>query len=902
MPISWSIRHYLIILVLSMGLPLVALLVHSLQSNYEAALQEAVEDIYREAELVSADTRRMLRGAEDFLQALALRPNVARLDSTQCDPVLADIKQLFADYANVGVLDRTGQMVCSAVNAPGRKLPTFGDFQWFLEAKAHNGFHISTIHVGKVSNKWVTTFSVAIRDKSGEFDGLVGYSFDLAANPLLFSRQNRLPEESSLTLVDARGHVVMRSPGSAEVIGSPHSLASELKNLNLSEAQGRILDAGESRRLVTYIPIEGTEWAVIADRHAAAVLDNLWLQANRQYLAAVVLVMFGTALAAWVASHIVRPIASIARTAAQVARGDASGRVAHQGPRELVHVASQFNHMLDVRLREERRYHDLFESASDGIVVVDSEGNMMLTNRRACDIFGYEPGALDGRPLSMLVPVSKRSIHAEAVREFFAHPVQHGSGRVVTGLRRDNSEFPCDISLSPLSTPDGTVVSAFVRDLSEWTRLEEQLAFMSRHDTLTGLPNRSLLADRLGLATARAQRGGSQVAVIAVDLDKFAHINDFHGLEVGDKVLKACADILRSSVREFETVVRAGSDEFIVLLEGADAAMVADRFVNSVRAGFAGPLMTETGVRISASFGIALFPCEGGTGELLKNADLALADARAQGGGTCRYFDRAMDAAARRRAQLHAYLHGALERGEFTLAYQPQVETATAHIVGVEALLRWSCPALGEVSPAEFIPLTETSGMIDDIGAWVLSSACAQAAKWSAQGARDINVAVNLSARQFRDRGNLLECVKSALDDSGIAPCRLELEITESMLMDAPQFAVETLHALKALGIRISIDDFGTGYSSLSYLRRFPVHALKVDQSFVRDLVQHRDDREIVGAIISLAHSLNLDVVAEGVETEEQRSFLKEKNCSLCQGYLFSRPVEPHLIAELLKT
>lgn len=902
MPVSWSIRHYLIILVLSMGLPLVALLVHSMQGNYEAALRDALQDGQRRAELVAADTKRMLRGTEDFLQALANRRDVQKLDGSNCDPVLADIKQLFSDFANVGVLDKSGQMICSALMVPGRKLPSFSDFPWFQEASAHNGFHISSIHVGKVSGKWVTTFSAAIKDRQGAFNGLVGYSFDLDANPLLFSQRRESSADGSLTLIDEQGHVVMLSPESPEAIGSPHSLKDRLQDVRASRQPRTVVDGSGDRHLVAYVPVEGTRWAAVSDQPASSVLDNLWLRANRQYMAAVALVLMGTALAAWVASHIIRPIQSIARTAARVASGDATGRAERQGPREIAHVANQFNQMLDIRLRAERRYHDLFESASDGIVVVVSTGTIMLTNRRACEIFGYPPGALDGTPLHNLIPLEKRAAHDKFMDDYFAQPEQRGTARLVTGLRMDGSEFPCDITLSPMLTPEGTIVSAFVRDLSEWSRLEEQLAFLARHDSLTGLPNRSLLADRLGLAAARAQRNLTQIAVVAVDLDSFARVNDFHGLESGDRVLKACSDVLRSSVREFETVVRAGSDEFIAVLESKDAAICAAQFIERVCLGFSTSVMAETGVHVTASFGIALFPCEGGASELLKNADLALAEARTGGGNHYRFFDRGMDAAARRRSELHVNLHGALDRGEFHLAYQPQVETASGRIVAVEALLRWRSPVLGEVSPAEFIPLAEASGQIDEIGAWVVLNACKQATAWTALGLRPIGMAVNLSARQFRNRDDLLKCVTAALEESGLNPARLELEITESMLMDAPQSAVETLHALRGLGIRISIDDFGTGYSSLSYLRRFPVHALKVDQSFVRDLVSHRDDREIVGAVISLAHSLSLEVIAEGVETEAQLDFLKEKNCSLCQGYLFSRPVAASAIAVLLNS
>ena len=899
MPASWSIRHYLIALVLALALPLVGLLAYSLNDNYQQALEQAKASNHRLSELIAADTARFIQESRGFLEGLAQRPRIRQHDPHDCDPLLAEIKQLFPRFANLAVTDRTGQIVCSARASLGARLPSVSAMQWFDEVRAANRFVVGKPHLGPISKKWVVVLTQPFHDADGHFDGLIGYSLDLAGyRPLAESTE--LPPGLHVHLIDSQGVVLSGIRIDPREIGQPFADRRALDAVH--SVNSAIVGEKERQRLVARAAIAGTDWQVIATRPAEAVLGGLWLRANRQYLGAAFLILLGSLAASYVAHRIVRPVRRIASTARRVADGQLAERAAAEGPREIVAVAEQFNRMLDVRQKTEAQYRNLLESASDGIIVIDERGAIVLANEQADAMFGYERGELLGKPLELLIPHDKRAEHMDWVAAYLKHPVRRQLGRLLRGQRKNGHVFPCDIGLSPLQTEDGLLVSAIVHDLSERVEFQQQLAHLAQHDALTGLPNRSLLLDRLTQAAVRVERNAGQIAVLQLDIDGFGALNDFYGTTTADAILKSCATRLCAHLRDTDTVVRSGSDEFIVVIEDAAAENAALRFIDRLHNEFVRPLPIDERepVRIRLSGGVALhLSADADIEALLKNADLATIQAKRDGGDAVRFFEADMDARASQRIKLLSHLHNALERNELFLHYQPQVELGGARIVGVEALLRWRNPELGLVSPAQFIPLAEESGLIDAIGDWVLRQACAQGAQWRRAGLPPLVIAVNLSTRQFR-QSRLVERIEDILRDSGLPAQHLELEITEGMLMQNPELATATLHALHRLGVRISIDDFGTGYSSLSYLKRFPVHALKIDQSFVRDLPGNTDDIAIVTAIVSLATSLRLGVIAEGIETAEQHAFLLGLNCPLGQGYLFSRPVAPEEIAAKL--
>ncbi len=420
----------------------------------------------------------------------------------------------------------------------------------------------------------------------------------------------------------------------------------------------------------------------------------------------------------------------------------------------------------------------------------------------------------------------------------------------------------------------------------------EKLQHAATHDGLTGLPNRSLLADRLQQALAQAQRQQSQFAVALVDLDRFKSINDSLGHLAGDEMLCQVAHRLQMHLRRSDTLARMGGDEFVLILQDVDQRSDAERVLAKVQQEIVRP-MTVGGVEVqmSASIGVALCPADGREASvLLKHADAAMYHAKHAGRNTVQFFSAGMASFAREQFELESGLRKALDDGEFVLHYQPKVDVQSGRIDGAEALIRWQHPTRGLVPPAAFIPIAEENGMIVRIGAWVLREACRQLRRWHDAGFTRLRMSVNVSAEQFQ-QASLIPSVEAALREAGVKPELLELELTESSVMRDVERSSRILDQLVRLGVRVSVDDFGTGYSSLSYLRRLPLHRLKIDRSFIRDVETSRDDAEIVRAIVSMAHSLRLDVTAEGVETSGQLEFVRELGCAQYQGFLCSAPL-----------
>jgi diguanylate cyclase (GGDEF)-like protein len=439
-----------------------------------------------------------------------------------------------------------------------------------------------------------------------------------------------------------------------------------------------------------------------------------------------------------------------------------------------------------------------------------------------------------------------------------------------------------------------------ISQLYESKRLERYLAY---HDSLTNLPNRHLLYDRLQQAVAHAKRSGQQVALLFLDLDGFKRINDTLGHGTGDQLLKAVASRLRTSVREVDTIARLGGDEFTIVLVDLHDVQDAARVARKILAVMAAPYnVNEHEVFVTASIVISIYPNDGSDIEgLIRKADIAMYRAKGHGKNTFQIYNLSMDAKFYEHLTLENSLRRAIENNELTVYYQPQVMTTTGEIIGLEALVRWQHPEFGLVPPDEFIPLAEETGMIVEIDGWVLGNACRQLRLWHEMGHQNLRISVNLSARQFRENG-LPELVRDMLTESGLQAEYLCLEITESNVMQNVDNTIRILHQLKAMGVQLSIDDFGTGYSSLNYLKRFPIDILKIDRSFVKGIPIDRDDTAISTAIVVLAKSMQLRVVAEGVENEEQAGFLHSLDCHEMQGFLFSKPVRPESISNLLQS
>ncbi|RTZ76743.1 MAG: hypothetical protein DSZ02_00530 [Gammaproteobacteria bacterium] len=540
----------------------------------------------------------------------------------------------------------------------------------------------------------------------------------------------------------------------------------------------------------------------------------------------------------------------------------------------------------------------VFDATTEGIILTDAEGRIRTVNPAFSRITGYEPEEVLGKPASIFDPDSDSEV-IDGIREALEQH-QRWSGEI-TEYRKDGSWYHEWISITTLhdekGNPSGYVI--IFSDITQHKADQARILYQANYDLLTGLPNRTLLMDRLhqGLLAARRQQGG--LAVLFIDLDRFKAVNDLYGHGIGDELLQQVADRLKGAVRETDTIARFGGDEFVVLLQniegGEEAALVANKIIELVSQPFD---LSSRRVTIGASIGITLYPNDISMGAsvddsgslLLSNADMAMYQAKARGRNHFQFFEQRMQEEIKLNLSLEQDMRHALANGELQVYYQPIHQASSGRIVGVEALLRWHHPERGMISPASFIPLAEETGLIYEIGNWVFHEACRQVKAWHDEAALHIGLSVNLSARQ-RDRGFGPESLQRLLDETGLDARYLTLEITENLLLEESDVVLEWLHGLKATGVSLSVDDFGTGYSSLSYLKQFPVDSLKVDQSFVRGLPEDKDDASLVKAIIAMAGSLGLGVVAEGVETEAQREFLLGLGCTYMQGYRFDPPL-----------
>jgi len=556
---------------------------------------------------------------------------------------------------------------------------------------------------------------------------------------------------------------------------------------------------------------------------------------------------------------------------------------------------------------EKENLRIVVDHALDAILTANADGYVESFNGAAERMFALRHGEALGQSITLLFP--GMDIRSMAIGKC---PTEEGRGTEAVGRRSDGSLFPVEFSYSQAMRGEALKHILILRDISERKEAQETLTFLANYDSLTGLPNRNLFHERLAQAIARAERNQKLVALMFLDLDRFKNINDTLGHAKGDELLKAVSARLKGVLRRDDTISRygqdgddeeallsrLGGDEFTVILEGIshvnDAAAAAQKIISALSQpfGLGGHL-----VYTSASIGITIFPFDDHDIDgMIKNADLAMYRSKETGRNNFHFYTEDMNVSTHERLTMESHLRQALALNQFLLHYQPKAELGSGKIIGVEALIRWQHPELGLVSPLNFISILEETGLILDVGNWVLRTACLQMRAWQDAGLPPLTLAVNLSARQFRQT-DIAEQIGSALHAADLPPTLLEVEITESLLMEHTQASAATLSDLNRHGIGIAIDDFGTGYSSLAYLKRFPLTTLKIDRSFVQDVATSEHDAAIASAITALAHGLHLTVVAEGVETEEQREFLQKLGCHQMQGYLLARPLPPEEFA-----
>ncbi len=550
---------------------------------------------------------------------------------------------------------------------------------------------------------------------------------------------------------------------------------------------------------------------------------------------------------------------------------------------------------MDDRRRTEAQMIKLssaLENTADSVFITDSHGVIEYVNPAFTVTTGYTREELLGQ-----TPRVVRS--GKHTPQFYAQLWKRiRAGRdfrdILINRRKDGSLYYEEKTITPLRNQRGQITH-FVstgKDITERMQTQERLHYLAHHDVLTELPNRSLFMDRLTHAIDSKRRDGGKLAVLFMDLDRFKNVNDTLGHEAGDLLLQSAAERLLGCVRAADTVARLGGDEFTLLIEVAEDQQRVQAVAQKVLAALADPIVVYGHeLFVTASIGISTYPDDGqDASELLKHADTAMYKAKENGRDGYHFYAEGMSSRAATRLALEANLRRALDREEFVLFYQPQLDIRTGRVVAAEALIRWERPDQGMVPPDDFIPLLEDTGLIVPVGEWVLKTACAQARQWQRAAGVDLRIAVNLSARQFADV-KLAGRIEQILQETGCAPALLDLEITESIIMQQADAAVAVMQRLRGLGVRVAIDDFGTGYSSLSYLKQFPIHTLKVDRSFIRDITSDPDDAAIVQSVVAMAHALKLDVVAEGVETDLQEAFLRDCDCDTVQGYLYAEPM-----------
>ncbi|HSI21613.1 MAG TPA: EAL domain-containing protein [Methylophilaceae bacterium] len=556
--------------------------------------------------------------------------------------------------------------------------------------------------------------------------------------------------------------------------------------------------------------------------------------------------------------------------------------------------------------KEKARAEIALNSIGDAVICTDTFGNIDYLNVAAENMTGWSRAEANGLPIGKVFQIINgvtRESDQNPVELVLQYDKPKGLNADTVLIRRDGSEVAIEDSVSPIHDWDGKLTGAVVvfHDVTQAVAITKKMVHLAHHDFLTDLPNRLLLNDRITQAITLAKRSVTQLAVLFLDLDNFKHINDSLGHETGDKLLQSVTQRLLACVRSSDTVSRQGGDEFVILLTdgkyGEDAALTADKILAELALPHR---LDQNELHITTSIGISVYPEDGQDAEtLIKNADTAMYHAKEKGRNNYQFFSSEMNTRAVARQIIEAHLRFALEKGEFLLHYQPKVNLDTGMITGAEALLRWKHAEWGMIPPEKFVSIAEDCGLIVPIGRWVMREACMQARQWMDAGLMPGSVAVNISALEFR-KTNFAAGVRDILIDTGLDADALQLEITESVLMRDAESSTAILKDLKSLGVGLAVDDFGTGYTSLGYLQRFPIDVLKIDRSFVHDIGSTAHDGAIVGAVIGMGNHLSLQVVAEGVENQEQLAFLKGNHCAEGQGYVFSRPVVASQFAKLL--
>ncbi len=874
----------LVFAVVVFNLGLIAFVLWALQQSrlqYEDQTRVTTANLAR---LMEHDITASIRVIDQALQAVA--SEAARTSSAPGVPssalleVLIEQKlQRLPELDGLRVADAQGWLTHgTGVRSAGRLNIADRDYFTQLQARPYAGLVIGKPVQGRLSGKWVLNLARAIQQRDGGFAGVVQGSVPLT----LFIEQFiplQVGSSGSFTLFDEDFRLVVRQPlpgDLSQVVGRPFGSEAlrALVRSGRTEATYKARSIVDNiERISSYRQVQGTSYHLVI---GLAEEDYLAAWRDEAYKAAAMVLLF--LLVSVVFAFFIH------RT--------------WRSQYAAVGALEQAYRTLDA---EKQLNQTIIRSSPFAIYTRDRRGFVTAWNPAAEKLFGWRAEQIVGKPL-LSVPPGKERETAE-----LRDRVLGGENIIDFEVRRqkqDGTLFDLSTTLAPLRDASGEVTGylAIAADITARKAAEEQIEFLAYRDVLTGLPNRQLLLDRFGQATAHAERTRSKVALLFLDLDNFKTINDSLGHAVGDALLQEIAHRLGECVRETDTISRQGGDEFLIVLPDLAGTEAIPPLLLKIRERLQASFLVDGHeLTTSASIGVALYPDDGRDFDtLLKKADTAMYRAKDAGRNHYRFFDEQMNVEAVEHLHLKSGLRRALAAGEFELHYQPQFELASGRVIGVEALIRWRHPEDGLISPTRFIPVAEDSGLIVPIGEWVIQEACRQAVAWRSAGLPPLIMAVNLSAVQFR-RGDVEQTIARALQVTGFDPKLLELELTESILIHDTESVLSSVRQLKQLGVKLSIDDFGTGYSSLSYLKRFDVDKLKIDQSFIRDLASDPDDAAIVRAIVQMAGSLNLRTLAEGVEDAATLALLREFACDEAQGYHLARPMQAQALVDFVR-
>lgn len=917
---TWPIRTHLLLLVFAVAAPLIGVVGSYIYGDMQQNVAHAKASIRALTQTMVINTGGKITTARETLERMASRPQVRQMDVRHCDHVLQDLLTLNPAYANVTYTDINGLVLCSAVPQPDGKPTNVSKSPWFQRFLKEQRFIVGDPFFGPITGKWVSVFSAPVWNDKHEMVGGVQLPMDLKSfDPKIPG--DPLPPGSRYGFQTSAGVLIWRNvnmEGVGRVPKAPAALQMAAVRDGELEAEG----ADGVMRYFSVATMPETGWTAFVGVPVEAVYGA----ARRRAVVALLIAVATLTLLIFVTIHIARrisrPISELESAARDLQGGNLEARVEVNGPAEVVAVGTAFNAMADriqVSTKEleaeivERKKSEaslqqaasVFKYANEGIMITDPDGIIIDVNQAFTHITGYSRSEAIGNNPSFL----KSGRHnAEFYAAMWRGLKEEGSWVSEVWNRRRNGEIYAQMqTISSVLDAEGQVVRyvCLFSDITEIKEHQHQLERIAHYDALTNLPNRVLMADRLRQAMAQVQRHGSLLAVLYLDLDGFKAVNDVFGHDMGDRLLMMLADSMKQALREGDTLARIGGDEFVAVLldlhSHEDSAPILERLL----AAAAAPVHSDgRELRVSASVGVSFFPQEGDdvdADQLMRQADQAMYLAKQAGKNRYHIFDAEHDRSVRGHHESLERIRLALANREFVLHYQPKVNMRSGEVVGVEALIRWQHPERGLLPPATFLPVIDRSPLMIEVGDWVLDAALNQIEAWRGAGLA-LSVSVNVDALQFEQTGFVDKLREQLARHPGVRPGDLELEVLETSALENISHLSESMLVCREMGVEFALDDFGTGYSSLTYLKRLPAKLLKVDQSFVRDMLDDPEDLAIIEGVLSLALAFRRQTIAEGVETLAHGQMLLRMGCELGQGYVIAKPMPADAVAEWISS